>query len=236
MAFGDSITAGEINDDTGAACPNYPASVRPPSMTLQSVNTALAYPADLQQLLAARYTKQTFVVKNEGLPLDDTGDFSRFSSVVRTDHPDAVLLMQGIIDLAGGGMDAIPSITTNLDNDIAEARRQGVSSVFLSTLTPVVYSDRGCFLTNPEIRAANDAIRALAGRDNVYLVDSYAAIIGKESTLMGSDGLHPNAAGYQAIASAFFAVIKDKLEVTPTSGAASGQRSSQPTTGLRARK
>jgi lysophospholipase L1-like esterase len=211
MAFGDSITAGEINDDSGAPCNDagHPAGLD--GYKIFSLQPDLAYPAKVQQLLAARYTTQTFVVKNAGQSLDDTGDFPRFSSALRADRFEAVLLMQGTIDVAGG---VSPStIAANLDADIVEARRQGVTDVFLSTITPVVYESRGCFLTNPNIRAANDAIRGLAQRDNVNLVDAYGAIIGRESTLMGLDGLHPSVAGYQAIAEAFFAVIKDKLEV-----------------------
>lgn len=34
--------------------------------------------------------------------------------------------------------------------------------------------------------------------------------------LIGFDGLHPNAAGYQRIADTFFAAIKDSLETRPT--------------------
>jgi lysophospholipase L1-like esterase len=220
MAFGDSITAGEVNSDTytppdtcnDPAHPAGGAALRDTFRTF-TVQADLAYPNQLQQLLAARYTDQTFTMFNEGQPLDDTGDFVRFAGVLRADRPEAVLLMQGIIDVAGRV--PVPTIVANLDSDIAEARRQGVAAIFLSTITPVVYEHRGCFLTNPDIRAANDAIRALALRDNVYAVDAYAAIIGQESTLMGVDGLHPTPAGYRAIAQAFFAVIQSGLEAMP---------------------
>jgi hypothetical protein len=83
----------------------------------------------------------------------------------------------------------------------------------LSTLTPVLNFSRGCFLSNADIRAANDAYRALAVRDNVVLVDSWAAFQGHESTYIGADGLHPSVAGQQVIARAFFDAVEAKLEL-----------------------
>ncbi len=61
MAFGDSITAGEINDDdTGTRCTNRRALMTPQDLALfqkpEAVIPSLAYPNVLQGLLAARYT------------------------------------------------------------------------------------------------------------------------------------------------------------------------------------
>jgi len=42
-------------------------------------------------------------------------------------------------------------------------------------------------------------------------------LITGDFSLLGSDGLHPNAAGYQRIADTFFGVIKQTLELPPTS-------------------
>jgi lysophospholipase L1-like esterase len=218
MAFGDSITAGEINDDT-APCvrpqDRTPAAIRRDLGTPFLVQPDLAYPQDLQRLLATRYTGQTFIAFNEGNPAESTtAGIPRFAAVVRADRPEAVLLMQGIIDIADAGFSAGPTIVSSLDTDIVEARRQGVGSVFLSTLVPVregVF--RGCYATNAQIEAANAQIRSLAARDNAFLVDSYAAFAGHESTLIGPDGLHPTVEGQQVIANTFFDVIRSKLEV-----------------------
>ena len=92
-------------------------------------------------------------------------------------------------------------------------------SFFLSTLTPVLNVSRGCYLTNANIRAANDVIRSLASQDAVTLVDSWAAFTGHETAYLLGDGLHPTIAGQQAIAAAFFDAIKAKLEVPASAGA-----------------
>jgi lysophospholipase L1-like esterase len=44
------------------------------------------------------------------------------------------------------------------------------------------------------------------------LVDLYEAFNGETGILIGEDGLHPSAAGYQKIAEAFVAAIKRYLE------------------------
>ena len=216
MAFGDSITAGEINDDdTGTRCTNRAANFRFPGLLMMSWPHVkipeLAYPALVDGLLTARYTNQTFTVINEGQSLDSTDDTGRFSDAVRADRPEAVLFLEGVIDLSSDS--AVPAIIANVDADIAQARNRGVTSFFLSTLTPVLSFSRGCFLTNADIRAVNDAFRALAVRDNVVLVDSWAAFQGHESTYIGADGLHPSVAGQQVLARTFFDAIKTKLEM-----------------------
>ena len=223
MAFGDSFTNGEINDDdTGARCVN-----RADDFALRGLRwfarpeviiRALAYPALVQGLLQSRYTSQTFAVVNEGQSLDDTGNTGRFRDVLRSDRPEGVLFLQGVIDLSGGV--PISTIIANIDTDIAEARRQGVKAFFLSTLTPVLDYSRGCFLRNQDIRSLNDAIRALAAaRVSVYLVDSAVAFQGQESTLVGKDGLHPSVAGQQVLADTFFGVMRSALENAATASA-----------------
>jgi lysophospholipase L1-like esterase len=216
MAFGDSITAGEINDDdTGARCTNRRALMTPQEFALflkpEVIIPSQAYPNLVQGLLTARYINQTFTVINEGKSLDSTDKTERFSGVVQADRPQAVFFLEGVIDLTSDN--AVPAMVANVDADIAEARNRGVTSFFLSTLTPVLNFSRGCFLSNADIRAANDAYRALAVRDNVVLVDSWAAFQGHESTYIGADGLHPSVAGQQVIARAFFDAVEAKLEL-----------------------
>jgi len=218
MAFGDSITEGEINDETGACVQPSVSALKHDLAGLLNVQRSRSYPADLAALLAARYTTQTFVVQNEGLGADSTTDgVPRFVGVTRRDAPEAVLLLQGVIDLSDSWptLDGVPVLIGNLDADIVEARRQGAQQIFLSTLLPTVQTFRGCYVTSAQIQAANAEIRALASREHVTLVDSYSAFAGRESTLIGSDGLHPTVLGYQVLAQTFFGVIKDTLEQAP---------------------
>ena len=58
-------------------------------------------------------------------------------------------------------------------------------------------------------------IRLLAASEGVTLVDAYKAFNGDVS-LLSTDGLHPNAAGYKRIADTFFQSIKAMLEVSTT--------------------
>jgi lysophospholipase L1-like esterase len=58
----------------------------------------------------------------------------------------------------------------------------------------------------------NDQIRALAASEGATLVDLYEAFLGRLDVLLGEDGLHPNVAGYEAMAQTFFTGIRDALE------------------------
>ena len=212
MAYGDSITKGEINaDDSGARCPANGGTLARTHAVLPN----LAYPAVVESLLSARYTAQTFTVFNQGQGGDPTINTGRFAGAVRADRPQAVLFLQGAIDLADSRSPA--AIASNIAANIADARAQGVSAFFLSTILPVVPYSRGCFYTNAEVRAANDAIRALATQANVYLVDAWAVFVGHEQDYLLGDGLHPTVLGQQALAKAFFDVIQAKLESSASS-------------------
>ena len=216
MAFGDSITAGEINEDDGSCDPG-PAFV--PRARPQELMQDLSYPTLLQKLLSARYTNQSISVSNEGLSLSPAADTARFGAAYRAHQPDAVLLLQGIIDYDNPG--DTPGLIESLTTDIDYAKANGVKAFFLSTLLPLGVGDRACGRVNVDIRAVNDEIRKLAAQEGVYLVDSYTAFKDQMSTLMGSDGLHPTAAGYEVLAQTFFEVIRFRLEQAPTTAAPS---------------
>jgi lysophospholipase L1-like esterase len=64
----------------------------------------------------------------------------------------------------------------------------------------------------PLVPLLNERILEIGGAENMAIVDVYAAFNGNLS-LLGDDGLHPNASGYGVIADAFFAAIKNAFEV-----------------------
>ena len=66
------------------------------------------------------------------------------------------------------------------------------------------------------VPSLNDRIYQVGAAENLAIVDVYAAFNGN-LTLLGDDGLHPNAAGYQVIAKAFADAIRNSLEVKTTS-------------------
>jgi lysophospholipase L1-like esterase len=54
----------------------------------------------------------------------------------------------------------------------------------------------------------------MSASEGAYLVDLYNAFGGVASTdLIGVDGLHPTAAGYQRMADTFYAEIRNRLEL-----------------------
>ncbi|HEY8536873.1 MAG TPA: SGNH/GDSL hydrolase family protein, partial [Vicinamibacterales bacterium] len=72
--------------------------------------------------------------------------------------------------------------------------------------------------TKVAISDLNRRILSLARQLDIGLVDLEAAFGDPpEPALMGSDGLHPTAAGYTRIADEFFDVIVDRYEVGATS-------------------
>ena len=223
MAFGDSITAGALSP-----CPVAPMRRgEPPSLEdiwliRATVSPAYSYPTQLHGLLAARYRLQTPVVVNEGFGgeritdnLGGTNDatFFRFRSAVNANRPQVVLLQEGINDLnqANGHVEIVNDIVKGLGDLAREARNRG-ALVMVGTLLP--QEPGACRALAPQLIApANDAIRALAARDGLVLVDLYQGFNGVAGPLIGVDGLHPNELGYQRIAETFVTKIRETLEV-----------------------
>jgi len=137
---------------------------------------------------------------------------TRLPTVLPSEMPDVVLLLEGVNDVNNRRAAAIPDVASALHTMIGQARGRG-AQVFLGTLLPE--RPGACRGYAPAfIPPANDQIRALAGTDNVPLIDLYAAFgADAPSTLIGFDGLHPTAAGYELIAQTFFDSIRKNLEV-----------------------
>jgi lysophospholipase L1-like esterase len=146
---------------------------------------------------------------NQGLrneSVTDPATFSRFVSVTPRSQYDVVLLMEGANDLGSASFQAI---ATGLGQMIDNARSRGLK-VMLATITP--RNPNGSRGANASLVAPfNDQVRTLAISKDVPLVDVYAAF-GGDLSLLGSDGLHPTAAGYHRIADTFFSTIRQTLE------------------------
>jgi lysophospholipase L1-like esterase len=196
LAFGDSITAGENGEDPV------------PSV----IDLGNSYPSILGQLLADRYTKQSPVVINAGVPQEHVLDGAdRIGGVLDQVRPDALMLLEGVNDLTGKLSEDVPRIITGLTRDIAAARARGLAAVFVSTLIPQNPSGSRAHDVD-EIEPVNAAIRNMAVQQGAILVDSFAAFAGHPEYL-DSDGLHPRPAGNQAIAQQFFLAIQTRFEV-----------------------
>jgi lysophospholipase L1-like esterase len=212
LAFGDSITAGEV------VAPNFLLEYRPD----------LSYPTVLQQLMAQRYTSQTVSMTNCGQYGEEaTAGVDRLRSVLAgspcgpaipmsfgrlaTGSFDVLLLLEGTNQLNEnvGSSTVIRDIREALRTDIRNAKNAGVQQVFLSTLPPEF------ILGGSMVPAMNDEIRSLAASEGVVLVDSYTALGGQSSGLIGVGGIHPTAEGYQVIAQTFFEAIQANFELPP---------------------
>jgi lysophospholipase L1-like esterase len=225
VAFGDSITWGEDGDpevlcgSNNNATPQSFGLIRP---RVQVQPESAQYPGALRQKLAARYTTQAgqLLVDNAGQPGEPAAPLStlgRFQSVLRSKPYEAVLLMEGTNDIFYGDPTQIAPAINGLNNMINEAKRQRVRP-FLATVPPMVPGGtRAC--GNRLVAPLDDQIRALAAAQGVTLVDVYAGMGSSYAQYFGPDGLHPNVAGYDNIATTFFNALKTALEVTPTTTA-----------------
>jgi len=174
-------------------------------------------------MLTSRYSGQSPPpgVANYGNPGEEVRDpdtLARFMTMLSVENPQVVLLQEGINDVHDDGTDAIPGIRTALQAMVQAARAKG-AQVLLGTLLPE--RPGACRAFAPDlVQPANDAIRAMAASAGATLVDLYKAFPSNgDSRYIGTDGLHPTAAGYQLMAQTFYDVIRGKYEVTSAGGA-----------------
>ncbi|MGE3844754.1 MAG: SGNH/GDSL hydrolase family protein [Vicinamibacterales bacterium] len=194
LCFGDSLTAGFISQTTAV---------------LMAVADE-AYPTRLQLLLNARYPSQTIVVDSAGVFGEWADDGKeRIVATVRLSRPDVVVLMEGANDINGAGEAGVAFALDGLENMLRDARALG-ATVFLASIPPHRPGSR--LGGEPElVRELNDGIQSLAARQRVTFVDVNRAF-GGDLSLIGPDGLHPTAAGYQRIADTMFQALRSAFE------------------------
>lgn len=201
MAFGDSLTAGEIvvpgTDD---------AETRP--------NPDAAYPAVLARLLQARYTTQGIVVINRGKSAEQADRaLGRFADDLLATSPEAVILMEGINDIIqadtiGLGIDTAERGVSAL---AAHARNRHHLRVYICTLPPTKAGRRRVPLST--IQAFNERLRVVARGEGAYLIDVFSALLPDVDAMVGSDGLHLTEAGYRRVAETIAAALEADLEI-----------------------
>jgi len=217
LAFGDSITEGEIPDNTDT--PTSFGRFRP-----FVVQRDLAYPHVLQGLLAQRYYTQatTLTVINDGLVGENTTKgLQRLSGDLPKYKPDVLLLLEGLNDLDGTAV-AQQTAISNLQSMIQMARGQG-ARVIIATLLPQNPPGQcgGCRSTTTTaswIQPFNSALTAMAHNTGTPFVDMYSGILPDLADWISPlDGEHPTAAGYQQMAQIFLKQIEASFEITPAS-------------------
>ena len=202
LAFGDSFTAGEVTSPTSSASAIGKLIIVPTA----------SYPSVLQSRLHATYTNQvtTISVINAGEPSERILDgLQRFPNVYDATRPEVVLMMEGINGLPQVG----PDISTGVMRIMVQYAKAGNSRVFVGSMIPQVAGRPRGNTPVSELIAYNNTLQLMSQQENVIYVDLYNQMLPEAATLIGSDGLHPNEAGYRRIAELFFNAIRANLEV-----------------------
>lgn len=196
LAFGDSITAGEISDGS----------------TLSAIDPSLAYPGELQAALLQRYPAQPIVVVNDGLSGETAiQGAARLPGELARYHPQVVLLLEGVNDLhVSSGEAGIPPAISALQTSIQQAEGSG-AVVVVGTLLPAVPGALSPGTTGL-IVPFNAQLVPMAQGTGALVIDSYSAFLADMADWIGPDGLHPSPAGYQELAQLFFAAIQANFE------------------------
>lgn len=210
LAFGDSLTAGEVVSPTASRLVDGPFNHR-----LILVPSA-AYPTQLASRLRARYSAQAsqLEVVNMGRSGEWADDGAvRLPSTLSTFRPEAVLLLEGMNDMIALGEPGVGVASRAIDLMAKEIRGRGARA-FLATLPPsrplVPHA-----VPLALIQSLNARIRNTARGEGAVLVDLYEALASDVARYIGADGIHPTEAGYMRIADAFFAAIRAEFETPP---------------------
>ncbi len=202
MAFGDSFTAGEVTAPVTSAHTIGKLIVVP----------SASYPSVLQSRLHTTYFDQvsTISVANAGEPSERILDgLQRFPGAYDSLLPEAVVIMEGVNGLPQVG----PDISTGVMRLMVQHAKAGGSRVFVGSMIPQVPGRPRANTPVAELLAYNTTLQLMSQQEGIVFVDLYNQMLADAATLIGSDGLHPNEAGYRRIAELFFNAIRSELEL-----------------------
>src|SRR5215470_11730481 len=202
VAFGDSITAGVLE-------------LQKRGFRLSTSNN---YPNILQGKL--KRLDPAWQVINEGVggEFTDTGA-ARIGSVLRSDRPGFILIMEGTNDAHHCG-DSV-ALVNNL--------RRMVQSAKANKTIPILGTIPPSFRNNPcaddVIDAANGGIQAIGGAEGIVIADIFNGM--NQRDLFGispdRDPLHPNERGYAVMAEIWYKAL---LQAVPGGAVAALRRRS----------
>lgn len=214
LAFGDSVTEGQ----NGRI-----------AFGLEIVDVPNAYPTKLQFLLEGAYPNEGIVVSTRAVGGEVITDGkARLPDVLAHEHPAALLLLHGYNNLLADCQNPVTSrcstqvetVVETLRDMVRIARRPPFSLkyVFVGTLTPpgpFRGGSRDRRIADEAITKTNAGIRQKLPGEGATVVDIYPLFLGHESEYIAPDGLHPDPAGNDAIAGAFFDAIKAAIPQNP---------------------
>jgi lysophospholipase L1-like esterase len=205
LAFGDSLTAGEMGIPAGGVG----------GLTFQFiVDWALAYPTKLQAALRARYVNQATAIDviNSGWPGEWAQDGAkRLEQLLPVIRPEVLIIMEGLNDIASTLERGVSPAAIAVDRMAKEARGRGVS-VLIATLPPS--RPPGDHAVDDRlIQSLNSQLRGVAAGEGAVLVDFYAGMSKDLDRYIGPDGLHPTEAGYERMAELVLLAIRANYEV-----------------------
>ena len=207
LAFGDSLTSGEITAPLTAGDQPGQASARIGKLI---VVPSASYPTVLLSDLQASYPSQAgaITMNNQGKAAETIFDaVPRFDEVFASARPEVVLLQEGVNSLGFPG----PDVTTAMMRSMVQAAKNGNARVFVGSMIPTL-PNRQRSQNAAQLEAYDDVLRAMCGQEGVTYVDLYNGVMPQADQLIGVDGLHPNEAGYRRIAELFFRAIQNELE------------------------
>jgi len=187
LAFGDSITNGQVGTGDGQG-----------------------YTGILERKLAAYFGKA--VVINDGVDSSNSerGD-DRLLDSLNGGRPAFTLLLYGTNDWADSRCAATPCFTIDRLRSMVRKVKSRGGFPFVGTLlmTNVGNDFRASPQRNSWVEVQNGHIKEMAGEEGAVLVDLHAAFEHSPLTYneLFADYIHPSAAGYQAIADAWFDAI-----------------------------
>lgn len=204
MAFGDSITQGFLRDPA-----DFVPSLRP-----LFLEPTINYPYMLEQMLRTRYGNNEIVVINEGLGGETIEEGTeRIVDAIALHQPQVVLILEGYNHLTETPLSTARS---GLRSMARWAQTHG-ADVIPATLFQVSDDREESRPGSQElIDDLNDAIRGLGVTLGLGGVADLEQAFGNGVGLLGSDGLHPNPAGYQKMADVFLQEIIRRFEVAPS--------------------
>lgn len=124
----------------------------------------------------------------------------RFKQDVIDLDASVVVILAGINDIAGNtGPSTIKMITDNIFSMAELAKANGIETIICSVLPAADFPWRPGMKPSLKVVELNDHLQVYAKENNLVYIDYFSAMVDNANGLMqelGTDGVHPNVAGY----------------------------------------